>query len=123
MQISISDGRPDLVVTQNDAETKLFHNVQATPGLRIRLVGPKGNPTGVGACLRLMTGKELGPIREIHAGSGYWSQDSAVQVMATRAPATGLWVRWPGGKVTTTPLPGGAHEVAVDAGRNVVPFR
>src|SRR5260221_2750010 len=47
------DGRVDLVVTQNGAPTKRFHNVRARPGLRVRLNGPPGNRTGVGAVLRL----------------------------------------------------------------------
>jgi len=34
------DGRVDFVVTQNGAPTKLFQNVTAKPGLRVRLTGP-----------------------------------------------------------------------------------
>src|SRR6185503_16956526 len=77
-----ADGRVDLVVTQNGAETKLYHNVGARPGLRVRLKGPAGNLKGIEAQLRLTVGQQQGPLREIHAGSGYWSQDSAVQVMS-----------------------------------------
>ena len=50
-----SDGRTDLAVGQNGAETKLFRNVGARPGLRIRLQGSSGNPLGVGAALRLLS--------------------------------------------------------------------
>jgi len=57
----------------------------------------------------------MGAAREIHAGSGYWSQDSAVQVFGNREAATGIWVRWPGGKVLTVKLPKDAKEVAIDA--------
>src|SRR6185436_8649642 len=42
------DGRVDLVVTQNGAETRLFHNTIAKPGLRVRLKGPSGNRKGIG---------------------------------------------------------------------------
>src|SRR5204863_1697229 len=66
------DGRPDLVVTQNGAETKLYHNVGAKPGLRVRLKGTAGNPAGVGAVLRAKFRDRYGPAREVHAGSGYW---------------------------------------------------
>jgi len=76
------DGRLDLVVTQVGAETKLYHNESARPGLRVRLAGPTGNPESVGAVVRSKVGDEFGPAREIHCGSGYWSQDSAVQVLA-----------------------------------------
>ncbi|MFQ5675761.1 MAG: FG-GAP-like repeat-containing protein, partial [bacterium] len=98
------DGRVDLVVTQNGAETKLFRNTAAKPGLRIRLKGGTGNPFGVGASLRLIYDDGYGPIREIHAGSGYLSQDSAVQIMGVKKRPKGVWVRWPGGKVTTSDL-------------------
>ena len=108
------DGRADLVVTQNGAGTKLYQNVGAKPGLRVRLSGPPGNPDGIGANLRLIFGKRSGPAREIHGGSGYWSQDSTVQVMACPEVPTGIWIRWPGGKTTTSPLPPGAKEVSVD---------
>src|SRR5437016_1282676 len=99
------DGRVDLVVTQNGAETKLYHNVVARPGLRVRLKGPPGNPQGAGAQMRLRFGQRQGPVREIHAGSGYWSQDGAVQVLGTPEPPTQIWLRWPGGQVTTSAIP------------------
>jgi hypothetical protein len=63
--------------------------------------------------MRLVYGDKMGPLREIHAGSGYWSQDSAVQVLGKAAEPTALWVRWPGGKVTQSPVPAGAREVEV----------
>jgi len=108
------DGRVDLVVTQNGAETKLFHNVGAKPGLRVRLKGPSGNPTGVGATLRLKYKDSMGPVREIHAGSGYWSQNSAVQVLGTPGPPEQIEVRWPGGKITTCAVPLEAKEIVVE---------
>jgi hypothetical protein len=107
------DGRLDLVVTQNGAETKLYQNSSSKPGLRVRLQGPSGNPTGVGAMLRLQSGGQLGPAHEIHAGSGYWSQDSAVSVLGSATTPTKLLVRWPGGSTTTTDLPAGVREVTV----------
>jgi hypothetical protein len=108
------DGRVDLAVSQNGAETKLYQNVLGKPGLRVRLNGPPGNPDGVGATLRLVFGGRYGAAREIHGGSGYWSQDSVVQVMGCPEPPTEIWVRWPGGKTTTSPIPKGAREITVD---------
>jgi len=104
-----------LVVGQNGAETKLYHNVGAKPGLRVRLVGPARNPTGVGAVVRLRFGERWGAAREVHAGSGYWSQDSAVQVLGTPDPPTALWVRWPGGQETTSAIPELAREISIDS--------
>ncbi|MFZ0828242.1 MAG: VCBS repeat-containing protein, partial [Verrucomicrobiia bacterium] len=108
------DGRVDLAVSQNGAETKLYQNVLGKPGLRVRLNGPPGNPDGTGATMRLVFGERMGPSREIHGGSGYWSQDSAVQVMGCPETPTQIWVRWPGGKITTSTIPAGAKEIVVD---------
>ena len=109
------DGRADLVVGQNGAPTRLFHNRAGTPGLRVRLEGTTGNPHGLGAILRLHFGDRMGPAREVHGGSGYWSHDSVVQVLALPAPATRLSVRWPGGKTTDVVLPSSARDIVVDA--------
>ena len=113
------DGRVDLVVTQNGTQTKLYRNVGARPGIRVRLKGPPGNPFAVGATLRLKHGDRLGPAREIHAGSGYWSQDGPVQVLASGGAADGVWVRWPGGQTTSSRLPAGSRSVAIDTAGGV----
>src|SRR4030095_2099935 len=103
-----ADGRVDLVVSQNGAATRLFHNTHPRAGLRVRLKGPAANPAAIGASIRLVQGDQFGPLREIQGGSGYWSQNSSVQVMGGAEKADKIWVRWPGGRVTTTPIPKGA---------------
>ena len=110
-----ADGRPDLLVTQNGAGTKLFHNETARPGLRVRLKGPAANPEGFGAQLRLLSAAGKGAVREIHAGSGYWSQDGAVQVLAAvGATPNAIEVRWPGGRTVVCQIPEPAREIEVD---------
>jgi hypothetical protein len=109
------DGRVDLVVTQNGAATKLYRNTTAKPGFRVRLKGPEGNLAGVGAAMRLFFGQKAGPVREIHAGSGYWSQDSAGQVMGTPETPTRIWVRWPGGKTVTMDIAPNTREIEVSS--------
>jgi hypothetical protein len=110
-----ADGRLDLAVSQNAGLTRLFRNVGAKPGLRVRLVGPSGNPDGVGAQMRLVYGDGSGPLREVQAGSGYWSQNGAVQVLGRANEPTTLWVRWPGGREQRVPLSAGQSEVTVRA--------
>jgi hypothetical protein len=107
------DGRADLVVTQHRGPTALGHNLIARPGLRVRLAGPPGNPTGLGAALRVGRDGRFGPARELHAGSGGWAQDSAVTVLARPDGANQLQVRWPGGKSAVYDLPASAREVKV----------
>ncbi|MFQ5704002.1 MAG: VCBS repeat-containing protein [Gemmatimonadales bacterium] len=99
-----ADGRIDLVVSQNGAATKLYHNERARPGIRVSLVGDAGNPHAYGAIMRLRYGKRLGPAREIQGGSGYWSLNGAVQVLGTSAEPTGVWIRWADGLESDLPL-------------------
>jgi len=117
------DGRVDLAVGQNAAETKLYRNIAARPGLRVRLAGPPGNPNGVGATIRLATDGKPGPAREIHAGSGYWSNDSSVQVLGIPVPPSELRVRWPGGKEVTGAIPANAREITVNEAGKVTVIR
>ncbi len=107
------DGRLDLAISQNAASTRLFRNAGARPGLRVRLIGLPGNPLAVGAQLRLRYGERSGPVREVQAGSGYWSQNGAVQVLGRDSDPTALWVRWPGGREQVVALSTGQAEVTV----------
>ena len=109
------DGRVDLVVTQNSGETKLYANSKAKPGLRVTLHGPPGNLDAIGAQIRLRyRGEKSGPARNIAAGSGYWSQDGATQILGLAETPEALWIRWPGGKEQTVPVENNARDLRVD---------
>jgi hypothetical protein len=109
------DGRPDLALGQNANATLLYRNHHAKPGLRVELRGPPGNPAGVGAVLRAESvSGQLGPAREVHAGSGFWSQDSAIPVLGAAGPIAAVHVTWPGGKRQRMPVPSGARHIAVE---------
>ncbi|MGH7528866.1 MAG: FG-GAP repeat domain-containing protein [Gemmatimonadales bacterium] len=109
------DGRVDVAISQNANRTMLYRNRGATPGLTVHLVGPAGNPDAIGATMRLVYGRRRGPARDVKAGSGYWSLDSPVAVLGIRKPPTALWVRWPGGAESTTPLRPATRQVTVRA--------
>jgi hypothetical protein len=109
------DGRADVVLAQNGGEPILYRNTGARPGLRVRLEGPPGNPVAVGAVLWTESDGRSGPVREIHAGSGYWSQDAAAPVLAKPAGSFRVQVRWPGGRRTSTEIPSSAAEVTIDS--------
>jgi hypothetical protein len=109
------DGRTDLAVSQNGAPMTLWRNVGATPGVRVRLRGPAGNPLGIGAQLRIVTGAARGALREVHAGSGAWSMNAATQVLGVPAGATSVWVRWPDGREQTVRLPAAGTELTITA--------
>ena len=64
--------------------------------------------------VRLHFSGGAGPAQEVHAGSGYWSQDSAVVVLGVPEPPRRITVLWPGGKKVEATLPAGSREVSVD---------
>jgi hypothetical protein len=104
------DGRVDLCVSQNGAPVRLFRNTGGRSGVRIRLEGPPSNPTGVGAQVRP---SHIKAVKEIHAGSGYWSQDSAALVFPFSPTASEITVRWPGGRSSAAKIMPDEKEVVV----------
>jgi len=109
------DARVDLAVSQNGAATKLYENRTPDRGLRVVLRGPPSNREAFGAGLRIVYADGTkGPRRSVQAGSGYWSQNSAVQVLGTAGEPAGVEVTWPGGQTTTVEVDAGQHEVVVE---------
>ncbi|HEX9310133.1 MAG TPA: CRTAC1 family protein [Gemmatimonadaceae bacterium] len=99
------DGRVDLAISQNGGETKLYENRGTTKGLLVQLIGSPPNPAAIGALIRVhYPENRYGPARELQAGSGYWSMNSPVQVMGLDGVPDAVWVRWPGGRETTTSI-------------------
>ncbi len=107
------DGRVDLAVAQQAGPTRVFRNRTAIPGLRIRLRGGVGNPAGIGASVRLRTANNAGPARTLCAGTGYWSTDSAMLVLARLPGASAVEVRWPNAAPKLSPLPPEVREVEI----------
>ncbi|MBT4186033.1 MAG: hypothetical protein HOE14_02375, partial [Gemmatimonadales bacterium] len=107
------DARLDVAIGQNSGSTQLLHNVGATPGLRVRLVGPPSNRHGVGAAIRIVYSNRMGPAREVRMGSGFWSVDDPVQVMGLQSGAEAIEVRWPNGSIQRVEIEDGTLEVTV----------
>ena len=108
------DGRSDLAVTQNAGPVALYRNVNGAAGITIMLSGPAGNPSAIGASVRLeYADGTQGPIRYIVAGSGYWSQSSLTPILGLGGQATHVWVRWPGGSEVRVPIEQDAQRVRV----------
>jgi len=76
------------------------------------LQGADENPNAIGAALRVVfqDGKK-GPVHEIRAGGGYWSQDSPDVVLGTPTPAKALLIRWPTGVSEEIELSPGARSI------------
>jgi len=98
------DGRIDLIVTQNAVETALLTNQSTHAGLVFPLKGPQGNPSAIGAQIRLETVMGMGPVQEVQAGSGYLSQNSLTPILGYRDRPVKVHVRWPGGKQSVHPV-------------------
>jgi hypothetical protein len=103
------DGRWDLVVTQNGGATMVYSNRSGEPGVRLRVKGSAGNRWGIGTQVRWGTG----PVKEIRAGGGYWSQESAVLVLPRPVGGGALKVRWPGGRDESVEVKEEAKEIVV----------
>jgi enediyne biosynthesis protein E4 len=106
------DGRMDVVAAQVEGPAKLFRNRTAIPGWTVTLRGGKRNPVAIGAAVRAESGNALGAAHPVHAGSGWWSQDSP-RVLLTGGKPEAVRVRWPGGRETRTPWPGDRRELEI----------
>ena len=110
------DGHLDLAIGQNANKTMLYHNVGTIPGLTVHLQGSPQNPDGIGAVVRLVYPEgRMGPAHEVHAGGGYWSQDSCRTVLGRKVDLEGIQVKWPGGAVTEIPVPNSSRKIIVRA--------
>lgn len=76
------DGRLDLLMGVHGGESRLWKNVAARPGIRVRLRNPA---KAVGTRMRWVKGSSTGPLIELRAGNGSGSQDSLIPVV-TGAP-------------------------------------
>ncbi len=108
------DARVDLAVSQNGAATKLYQNQTPEQGLQVRLQGPPANQEAYGSSVRVVyQDGSKGPLRPIQAGSGYWSQNSAVQVLGTAKAPAEIEVTWPNGQQQTAPISPDQHTVVI----------
>jgi hypothetical protein len=113
-----ADGWTDFLASRNHDTTLAFRNAGVAGGhaLRVRLHGPAGNPSAIGArlTLELMDGSKQA--LELQAGSGYFSQTSPAAAFGWREdnPPRALLVRWPDGRETKHAVPAAATTLALD---------
>lgn len=108
------DGRPDLVVTQRGSPTRVFRNLRAEPGLRVRLESGAANPLSAGATIRWVADGKTGPARVWTYGAGQGASDAAVRVVARPGSKAGtLNISWPDGGRSSIPVGAGIPGVWV----------
>jgi hypothetical protein len=106
------DGWPDFFVTRNNDTTLAFRNrgVAGRHSLGVRLHGPAGNPTGIGARITVELKNGSTRVGEIHAGSGYFSQSAAACFFgwSDDNPPAKIRIAWPSGTSTEQVVPPGS---------------
>ncbi len=113
------DGRVDLVVTQNGAPTTYWRNEKGRPGLRVRFAPGAAPGLGIGSTVQLVYDDDsLGPVRQISAGTGYWSQESLAPVLGVRpgGRVKAVRVTLPGAHTVDVPVDQGVAEIVVQQG-------
>ncbi|MEN9677268.1 MAG: hypothetical protein RIS76_3164 [Verrucomicrobiota bacterium] len=109
------DGRLDLAVGQNRGSTLLYRNLRGVPGLRVRFTGNPRNPQAIGARIRSVhRDGRLGPVHEVHAGAGYWSQDSTGVLLGQADTIVAVEIIWPGGRTQRIEVSTGSSELVAN---------
>ncbi|HEY3757103.1 MAG TPA: FG-GAP-like repeat-containing protein [Opitutaceae bacterium] len=107
------DGWPAFLATQNNGVTRVFRNARhgGNRMFAVRLHGPAGNPTGIGAAITVTRADGSRESGSVYAGSGYYSQSSPAAFFGSPSPspAKSISVRWPDGKVTTQDVGSGSQ--------------
>jgi hypothetical protein len=97
-----NDGRIDAVVTTNDGPAYILHNETSNQNhwLALRLGGHKSNRDGIGAEVKLVTGKGTQSATVTTAGSYLSASDKRVHFgLGTDAAAASIEIRWPSGVI------------------------
>ena len=98
------DGWPEILASRHNAPALLFGNVgcDGRTALRVILQGKVGNSMAIGAQVTLERSDGTRQTRELHAGGGYLSQDTAACFFTLPPSITPrrIIVRWPWGAMS-----------------------
>ena len=103
------DAWPDVLVAQNNGPLKFFANQRSgetQKPLVLRLIGPNGNPDGIGARVSVIRGESKPLVQEVYGGSGYLGQSTARLFFALPDGSSEVTVEilWPDGLQSQTRL-------------------
>jgi hypothetical protein len=117
-----NDGALDVLMTTNGGRAYLFHNEGGTNhSLRVKLVGMKSNRDGIGAVVRVITGKDQ-QWQMLRSGSSYLSQSELVLTfgLGAQTKADSLEVQWPSGQVDKLTDIGAGQTVTIAEAKGVI---
>jgi hypothetical protein len=120
-----NDGALDVVITTNGGRAYLFHNEGgANHSLRVKLRGSKSNRDGIGAVVRVGSGKDQ-QWQMLHSGSSYLSQSELVLTFglggATKVDS--LEVQWPSGQTDKLSNVNAEQTITVEEAKGIVESR
>jgi hypothetical protein len=123
-----NDGALDLLVTTNGGPAYLFRNTGVTNhSLRVKLVGTKSNRDGIGAVVRVASGKDKQDTQwqMLRSGSSYLSQSELVLTfgLGSKMQADALEIQWPSGQVDKLANVAGNQTITVQEGKGIVGSR
>jgi hypothetical protein len=117
-----NDGVLDVLITTNGGPAHLYHNDGGVNhSLRIKLEGTKSNRNGIGATVRLISGKDQ-QWQMVHSGSSYLSQSELVLTfgLGDKTKADSIEVQWPSGQVDKASNVGAGQTVTIQEGKGIV---
>jgi hypothetical protein len=120
-----NDGALDVLMTTNDSRPYLFHNEGGdNHSLRIKLQGTKSNRDGIGAVVRLASGKDR-QWQTVHSGSSYLSQSELVLTfgLGQKTSADSIEVQWPSGQVDKLSNVAGSQTITIQEAKGIAANR
>ncbi len=120
-----NDGALDVISTTNGGRVYLFRNEGGTNySLRIKLAGIRSNRDGIGALVRVISGKET-VSQTLHSGSSYLSQSELVLTfgMGNMSKADSIEVNWPSGQIDRLANIAAGETITVEEGKGISNLR
>ena len=120
-----NDGALDVVMTINAGRAYLFRNEGTTNhSLRIKLAGTRSNRDGIGALVRVVSGKDQ-QTQTLHSGSSYLSQSELVLTfgLGPQQKADSIEIQWPSGQTDKLTAINAGQTITVQEGKGVIGSR
>ena len=113
-----ADGRPDALVSVNDESVVMLRNNSNSDlkPLRIRLAGPKGNASAIGAriVVQQLPNSTSKTVFDVNAGHGYLSQSDGSIFLATPLDKLKINVAWPDGTSQSEVVSTGTGSIVIE---------
>jgi hypothetical protein len=120
-----NDGALDILLTTSGGRAYLFQNEGGSNhSLRVKLLGTKSNRDGIGAVVRVTSGKDR-QWQTVHSGSSYLSQSELTLTFGLGAlgQADAVEVQWPSGQVDKLADVAAGQTITIQEGKGIVARR